>query len=74
MQHTERLEFPNGMGYTPCTEEYKDAFDARKDICDANEGESIHDLSPALYQEWCTLDNKLMGLQLDGHLGKSVRY
>ncbi|AGC35738.1 hypothetical protein ACP46_gp53 [Rhizobium phage RHEph06] len=74
LEHNHRVHFPNGMGYTPCTKEYRLALDEREAICDPNEGESIHDLSSEDYQRWSELDNALGLMQLDGHLGKAVRY
>lgn len=76
MDHTAKIEFPNGLGFTPCTQEYLDTKTARDNICDPNysENDRVSDLPAELYQEWSVLDNKLMNMQCDGHLGKSVRY
>lgn len=72
--YVECIDFPNGKGYTPCTQEYRDTYDARAAICDMNDGESIHDLDYDEYQAWSALDDKLAQLQLSGHLGQSVRF
>jgi len=74
MEHTETIDFPNGNGFTPCTKEYRDVYDARCAICDLNDGESLSDLSPEEYQEWSLLDDKLASMQISGHTGKSVRF
>lgn len=72
IEHTARLEFPNGLGYTPCTPEYlaaRQAMDAIK-----APDTSFNDLSPADYQTWNELQHAADNMQLNGHLGKSVRY
>lgn len=74
IQHTAKIEFPNGNGYTPCTQEYRDTLDAKNNICNPNHGDNVNDLPAELYQEFSVLDDKLMNLQIAGHLGKSVRY
>ena len=72
-EFTRNLPFPNGKGYTPCTKVYYDVYHDKMAICNPNAGESIDALSPEKYQRWSELDNDLMGMSLDGHLGTSVR-
>lgn len=76
MEHTSAIYWPNGNGETPCSAEYAATKDARDAIyvCGNDEGETLDDLSPEDYQRWNELDDKLNGLQLNGHLGKSIRY
>lgn len=74
LKHLDVIEWPNGLGCTPCTLEYRATKDKRDNICNPNEGDSIHDLPPELYQEYSVLDNELMTMQSNGHLGKSERY
>lgn len=69
-----RIYFPNGKGYTPCSALYEQLRHELYAICDPNDGESIHDLSPDDYQRWSELDNELANLRLHGHVGTSVRY
>lgn len=71
-EFTDKIEFPNGEGYTPCTREYADLTDRLDAIKPADV--NMNDLSPADYQEWNTLEDRRANLQLNGHLGKSVRY
>lgn len=73
MEHNAIIEFPNGKGYTPVTQEYLDTYEARCDICDSDV-DSIHNLSPEDYQAWSVLDNKLNELLLKGHVGTAVRF
>lgn len=66
------LEWPNGEGYTVCSQEYAaicDAMDALKPN-DVN----LDDLPPDDYNKFCELEHKRGVLQLNGHLGKGVRY
>lgn len=69
---THSIEFPNGKGFTPCTKEYYDLYHEKKELHDPASGESLDDLPPADYQRWCVMDNKIMLMLLEGHLGKSV--
>lgn len=68
-EFTDKIEFPNGEGYTPCTREITDRLDAIKpaDV-------TMNDLSPEDYNEWNALEDRRANLQMSGHLGKSVRY
>jgi inactivated superfamily I helicase len=72
MTHDDAIEWPNGEGFTPCTREYAELIDKRDAL--KPDWINLDDLSPADYQEWCTLDAQLNQLQCAGHLGKSVRY
>lgn len=76
MEHTAQLHWPNGKGYTPCSQEFADTKNARDAIYEVGnlEGETLDGLSPELYQRWNELDDKLNSLQLAGHLGESVRF
>lgn len=64
--HNDSLEWPNGLGFTPCTEEYRRVMEERDAICAP--GVSIETLSLEDYQQWNVLDDKLANLQLAGHL------
>lgn len=67
------IEFPNGLGYTPCTKEYFDIYQAKDMLSDG--GRIMpNDMSSEDYNRFCHLDNDALNLQADGHLGKSVRY
>lgn len=67
------IEFPNGKGYTPCTKEYYDLYTEKMAIYDPANG-NYDDLSPEDAQRWSEMDNKIMGMTVDGHVGKSVTY
>lgn len=73
IEHNDQIDWPNGQGYTPCSEEYANKLFEKNLIHKVGEG-SLDDLSPADYQRYCELDNELGNMQLNGHLGKSVRY
>lgn len=72
LRHDDAIEWPNGLGYTPCSREYADLMDRR----DALKPDAVNmdDLSPEDYQEFNIIENKLDGMLADGHVGKSVRY
>lgn len=75
IKHLDVIEWPNGLGCTPCSIEYRNLHDEQVRIHNpAIDGANIEKLSPEDYQQWMTLDNKLLELQAAGHLGKSVRY
>lgn len=75
-EHTTQLAWPNGKGHTPCSQEFADTKHARDSIYAVGnvQGETLDGLSPEQYQRWNELDDKLNQLQLNGHLGQSVRY
>lgn len=67
--HNDSLEWPNGLGFTPCTTEYRKLFDEQMAIWDPNTSDlNLDDLSPADYNRWCQLEDQRAGLQLRGHL------
>jgi hypothetical protein len=67
--HNDSLEWPNGLGFTPCTEEYRRLFDEQMAIFDPNtDSGTINDLDKDDYNRWNMLDDKLAGLQMAGHL------
>lgn len=66
--HNDSLEWPNGLGFTPCTEEYRRLFDEQMTIFDPQSDRSLDDLSPEDYQQWNVLADKLANLQFAGHL------
>ncbi len=70
--HSARIEWPNGMGYTPCTQAYADLH-AEAEAVKPSEV-NMDDLSPEDYQRWNVLTDRLASMHADGHLGKSVRY
>lgn len=74
VEHTEKLEFPNGLGYTPCSREYKEiAIQVRllNDIAHNEDGRGLTNDEYNLVNE---LENRMGVMQLNGHLGRSVRY
>lgn len=70
---TRTISFPNGKGYTPCTEAYYAIYQEVKAIYDPST-EYLDDLTPEEYQRWNELTDKLAQMQLEGQLGSSVRY
>jgi hypothetical protein len=72
MKHDDAIEWPNGLGYTPCTREYADLMDRSAAI--KPDDVNMDDLSPEDYQEYNVVQDKLLNLQASGHLGKSIRY
>ena len=72
IKHDDAIEWPNGLGFTPCSREYAEICDKM----DALKPDWINmdDLSPEDYQEWNALSFRRDSLMADGHLGKSVRY
>lgn len=76
--HVCRIEFPNGMGYTPCSQAYRDKYDALQAILSNNDIAehrlSMDSLTPENYDKYNHLQNDLANLQCDGHTGKSVRF
>lgn len=73
--HDDVIEWPNGEGFTYCSREYADTMAAKDAIFDPNHDEGTsEDLSPEDYNRFHELDNKLMSMQADGHIGESVRY
>ena len=72
MTFTRNLPFPNGKGYTPCTKEYFDLYHAKMALHNPADG-SLDALSPEDYQRWCEMDQQIMQMALDGHIGTSVR-
>ena len=72
VEHDAVIEWPNGLGETPCSSAYL----AMKEEADSilPPGESMDGLSPADYQRWNVLTDRLAGMQAEGHTGKAVRY
>lgn len=71
--HDDVLFWPNGLGETPCTQEYTEIKDQLDAILDPSSF-SLSDLSPDDYELWNRLVDKLAQLQMAGHLGKGYRY
>lgn len=73
IEFTDQIEWPNGMGYTPCT---KKAFECRREIdyMSMNGEISMDDMSSVDYENYNRLLDKLACLQGDGHFGTSVRF
>lgn len=71
--YTHQIEWPNGEGYTPCTEE---AFNVREEIDAMSDGGRIgmDDMNPADYERYNRLIDQQANLQFDNHFGKSERY
>lgn len=75
MEHTATIEWPNGNGYTPCSEEYRRVLDEKKSIeYKYQDAVSMNDYSREDYETWNRLEDRLATLHADGHIGKSVRY
>lgn len=76
IEHTAAIFWPNGMGETPCSEAYAKAKDERDAIYEAgnDDGTTMDDLTPEEYQRWNELDHELGNMQINGHLGASIRY
>lgn len=76
VEHSDFLDWPNGMGYTPCSAKYRSLFEERNGIYQPgnDDGLTMNDLSPEDYQRWNELDSELANLQIAGHTGKGVRY
>jgi hypothetical protein len=72
IDHSSSIDWPNGMGYTPCSAEYAAAYDAAEAIKPNHI--NMDDLSQEDYQAWNVLQDKLATMQRDGHLGKSVKF
>lgn len=72
LKFTHEIPYPNGQGYTPCTAAYyakKGEYAALRGKC-----EHLNQFTPDDYQRLGELDNELAQMQLNGHLGKGVRY
>jgi hypothetical protein len=72
IDHNDAIEWPNGLGFTPCSREYAELVD-RLDALKPD-WRNLDDLSPEDYNEFCSLDNRRSEMMMAGHLGKSVRY
>lgn len=73
IQHTTQLDWPNGKGYTPCTAEYKEKHDRVFEL-NTKAHTDPDGLTDEEYNEVRSLENDMGSMQLNGHLGKSVRY
>ncbi len=72
IQHTTAIDWPNGLGYTPCSEAYAD-------ICDRIEAVKpsdvrMDDLNHDDYETFNRLESERCQMQIEGHVGKSVRF
>jgi len=74
IEHNRVIDWPNGNGYTPCSVEYRETLDEKEAIVSRYHGENYNQYSSEDYENYCRLENKLAGLQLAGHIGKSVKY
>ncbi len=76
IEHNAILDWPNGEGYTPVSQEYLDLINKRDAIYEAGRDYEmcLDDLPPDQYNQYCQLDNDIGVLQLNGHVGKSVRF
>lgn len=83
--HDHQIEFPNGLGFTPCTRTYFEAHEKTQDLyraLKAAEARWEYSRDPEdskeanrLYNEHGYAQHRQDQLQGDGgHLGKSVRY
>ncbi len=78
--HVEAVFWPNGLGETPCTQEYKALLDEQNALRDKYTDiltgiqEFVDDWSNEDYNRFHQIANDLGVLQLDGHLGKGFKY
>lgn len=74
------IDWPNGKGETPCTQAYLDKMAEAAEIrskYDSNFSSGfvpLDDMSRDDYEAVCCIENDLSQMQLDGHVGKGVRY
>lgn len=68
-EHTEKLNWPNGLGWTPCTKEYKDAFTEWSNLLGFEDSRDAQEQKRLI-----ELDKLLSDLFVEGHRGKGVRY
>ena len=73
IKHESAIDWPNGLGYTPCSIEYAAITDQINSLSDYGRI-SMDDMSPTDYQTYNTLLDKQVGLQMNGHVGKSQRF
>ena len=69
---THQIDWPNGQGHTPCSAQYMAAMEERDAIGETSP--TLDGLSPENYQRWNELDSEMLQMQVNGHVGKSVRY
>jgi hypothetical protein len=74
MEYTHRIEFPNGKGYTPCSQLYAQLVDERDGLRAMYEALPLDQWHRDDYERFSELENKLGVLQLNGHVGAAVRY
>jgi len=72
--HDDVIYWPNGLGETECSTEYRETMDARDAVYMTGDGRTLDDLSPEDYERWNRLEDKLCNLQFNGHTGHSSRY
>ncbi len=72
LDHNDAIEWPNGLGFTPCTRAYAEIVDRMEAI--KPDDVYLNDLSAEDYETFCQLDSDRCQMQMSGHLGKSVRY
>jgi len=73
--HDDSIEWPNMLGFTPCTRQYADLHQRVQEAApDFLMGETLDDLPPERYEAYCRLEHALGVLQLEGHLLKGERY
>ena len=72
-EYTHQIDWPNGEGYTPCTEE---AFNVRQEIDRLSEDGrvSMDEMSIEDYSRYNWLIDHQANLQYENHFGKSVRF
>ena len=68
----ECIDWPNGLGFTPCSTLYREKFDEREAI--KPDYVNLDDLSPEDHNRYCRLENELANLQAEGHLGPGERW
>lgn len=71
--HDSSIEWPNGLGWTPCSTEFAEAIDKSHAMSDFGRI-SMEDMSPADYETYNRLLMQIDTMIADGHRGKPERY
>lgn len=66
------FDWPNGEGYTECSQEYFDTMQAAEAIKPPET--NMDDLSPEDYEAWNRLDNRLSEMQAQGGHLRPIRF
>lgn len=74
IKHDDVIDWPNGLGFTPCSFAYRQKLNERDGILIVSNDCSVDDLSSEDYNLWHMLDNELSNMQANGHTGKGERF